>query len=133
MIVGITGTRKQPSSSQLFQLEEELTLRNHGVLLHGDCVGVDALAHDFARTEGYIIEVYPPDVDTYRAWRQGDTVYTPRPYRDRNQIIVDRCELLVAVPEGLESQHPRSGTWMTVRMARRAGKQLIVILPESNG
>lgn len=43
-------------------------------------------------------------------------------YRDRNQAIVDLSDRLVGIPPFRED-HPacrRSGTWQTIRMARRA-------------
>jgi len=40
------------------------------------------------------------------------------PYRPRNIMLVQFCDKLVAVPEGPEHAFRRSGTWMTVRIAR---------------
>jgi hypothetical protein len=39
-------------------------------------------------------------------------------YRFRNGVILDHTEFLVALPLHPESSSPRSGTWMTIRMAR---------------
>lgn len=130
MIVGFTGTRHALTPHQQEELEYALEGAAGETLLHGDCVGGDAYAHDLGREKGYTIEVYPPRVDTYRAYKVGDIVHPVEDYRVRNQMIADRCDVLVAVPEGPESQFPRSGTWMTVRMARKQDKPIIVILPE---
>lgn len=42
-------------------------------------------------------------------------------YRKRNHFIVELADALIAFPEGPEESHRRSGTWMTVRMAREKG------------
>lgn len=39
---------------------------------------------------------------------------------------MSRSTHLLAFPEGQEGQHPRSGTWMTVRIARKAGVPVYV-------
>lgn len=53
-------------------------------------------------------------------------VYMPpgTSYRDRNQELVDRATMLVAYPAfpEVDLRSRRSGTWQTVRMARRAEK-----------
>ena len=51
-------------------------------------------------------------------------------YKDRNQAIVDASDELVAFPAFPES-HPnarRSGTWQTVRMARRANLPIDIFI-----
>ncbi len=49
-------------------------------------------------------------------------------YRDRNQRIVDHADVLVAFPAHAEDdpKSKRSGTWQTIRMARRAGLEVKV-------
>lgn len=52
-------------------------------------------------------------------------------YKDRNQRIVDISDLVIGFPEYPED-HPkslRSGTWQTIRMARRKGtlKQVCIL------
>jgi len=45
-------------------------------------------------------------------------------YKDRNQAIVDRSDELRGFPEYLENddRSRRSGTWQTIRLARKANK-----------
>jgi predicted Rossmann fold nucleotide-binding protein DprA/Smf involved in DNA uptake len=52
----------------------------------------------------------------------------PRSYLSRNRDIVRDTEMLVATP-GEEAEHLRSGTWSTVRFARKLGRSVWVILP----
>ena len=46
----------------------------------------------------------------------------------RNTIIAHRSERLVACPHEAEERR-RGGTWMTVRLARRQGRPVTLILP----
>jgi hypothetical protein len=45
-------------------------------------------------------------------------------YADRNAVLVERGTMMFGFPAGPEDhpQSARSGTWQTIRMARRAGK-----------
>jgi hypothetical protein len=56
-------------------------------------------------------------------------------YRDRNAAIIAASDCLVAFPEHREG-HPRSarsGSWMTVRMARKEGKMIYVFPLSDSG
>ncbi len=50
-------------------------------------------------------------------------------YKDRNQRIVDCSDILLAFPAYAENdpKSSRSGTWQTIRMARRAGLEVRTI------
>jgi hypothetical protein len=52
-----------------------------------------------------------------------------RPYLDRNKDIVRETASLIAAPAEPEEQL-RSGTWSTVRFARKQGKPVFLILPD---
>ena len=43
-------------------------------------------------------------------------------------MLVDACEVLLATPKGPEKL--RSGTWATVRYARKVGKRIVIIEPD---
>jgi hypothetical protein len=94
---------------------------------HGDCIGGDAEFHELATDIGYQMHVHPPDNAVKRAFCNGDVMYPPKPYRRRNQDIVDNSEVLLAAPEGEEERYPRSGTWMTVRMGLRARSCYVIV------
>jgi hypothetical protein len=130
MIVGFTGTRLGTTYEQAVWLQERLMTLGTTELHHGDCVGADDMVHDLARWLGVRIVIHPPDDDHYRAFCEaieGDEVLDPKPYLDRNHDIVDVCDVLLALPDGPERL--RSGTWSTVRYARRIGKRVEVREP----
>jgi hypothetical protein len=96
---------------------------------HGDCVGADAEAHDIATQRCVRVVIHPPTEDRLRAFCDvtNGQVLKPRPYIDRNHDIVDSCDVLVAAPR-TDTELVRSGTWATIRYARKQGK-LVSILP----
>lgn len=95
---------------------------------HGDCLGADTEAHDIALSLGYSIIVHPPTNPALRANRRGIINHPAKLYIERNHDIVDGCEVLVATPKtNIERQ--RSGTWSTIRYARKTGKRYYIINP----
>ena len=137
--IGFTGTRKGMNNTQKFFirrfLEEIEDKRPHVELWahHGDCIGADDEFDTLAIQAGFNIHLHPPTETKWRAWRTGtaDIVDEELPYRKRNQAIVDAASLLIAAPHRAEddSASTRSGTWMTIRMARKAGKPHVIIYP----
>lgn len=146
--IGFTGTQKGLSTKQSYELEEILwkTILDHPGSVefrHGDCIGADfqahAIFHDLMmlRSNGYIV-IHPPSNPEKRAYsekaRNGAynklsvVVLDEKPYLERDQDIVDWSDVLIACPHSAKEQQ-RSGTWATVRKARRAGKRVIIIDP----
>jgi hypothetical protein len=97
-------------------------------LHHGDAVGADAEAHDIAIELGCAIVIHPPAIETQRAFMTAADVRAPKPYLDRNKDIVRETTILVAAPAEAVEQL-RSGTWSTVRYARRLGRQVHLLTP----
>jgi hypothetical protein len=132
MILAFTGTSRAVPIQQelaLATLLRDLYMRlGAKELHHGDCVHADALAHRLAMSIGYRVVVHPPIIHLKCAFCQGHDRWLPRSYRDRNQDIVTCGERLIACPRMAEEEL-RSGTWMTVRMARRALKPVTLVLP----
>lgn len=128
MILGVTGTRHPIAPRQASRLVDRIQDPGVTEVHHGDCVGWDALAHHLALEHGKLIVVHPPDNDRWRAFcaeqyrsRFGRVVVLPpRPFLLRNQDLVDAVDELVAGPTQ-PHEVMRSGTWATVRYARRAG------------
>jgi hypothetical protein len=104
-------------------------------IVTGACVGVDALVARYATSLGMAVHAVVPS-DRSRVdpeWLRYCTTYEEMApgttYRDRNERIVALTTSdLFAVPEHPEGdpRSRRSGTWQTVRMARRARKRVHV-------
>jgi hypothetical protein len=134
MNIGFTGTQRGMSDAQLLALRTLLTglqgEKDPVVLHHGDCVGADEQAHAIAMELKCKIIVYPPDIPDKRAYcPMADRIYPVKPYLDRDHDIVKACDVMVACPQQ-RSEIKRSGTWATIRYARKLGKELIIILPD---
>lgn len=126
MIIGFTGTQKGMTYFQKQQVEL-LLLGIEGEFHHGDCIGADAEAHDIA--EKYLkCIIHPPINNDKRAFKKANIILEPKEYLDRNKDIVKACERLIATPEEYQEQL-RSGTWSTVRYARKMKKLIAIIFP----
>jgi hypothetical protein len=130
--VGFTGTRYALPEAQRDEVREVLYLlrRFYGAteLHHGDCVGADAFAARSAREFGYKIVCHPPTNSMLRAHAPADVVLTPMPYLLRNRQIVEVADLMIGMPHD-DHEVQRSGTWATIRHARKIGRPLLVIGP----
>lgn len=127
MKVGFTGTREGMSDHQ--KCEFLIAIKGATEFHHGDCIGADEEADALARTiKGIQIVIHPPDDPKYRAYcaKSGDIVWEPLPYLERNQDIVDETERLIGAPKN-NWEELRSGTWSTVRYARKQGKPILIL------
>lgn len=142
-IIGFTGTRDGGTEEQNEMVRELLTqivpLEAH----HGDCDGADEMFH------GELIEHKVPKIVIHPGFNTkgefptrsycdqhtpGDgkseiIVLPAKPYLVRDIDIVKATEMLIAVPNSF-SEKLRSGTWTTVRAARRENKPIIIIFPD---
>lgn len=123
--IGFTGTQRGMTPVQSAVVCDLLSA---GELHHGDCIGADAQAHDLARDRGLTVVVHPPIDPRKRAHKHGNVVLHPLPYLDRNLAIVAATEELIAAPDGPE--RTRSGTWATVRRARRMNRPVTIVFPD---
>lgn len=130
MIIGFTGTSRGMTPLQLALLEGVIARLCPTVWHHGDCVGADAQAHDLVRQREpkCRIEIHPPTIDEKRAYCEGDHEWPQLPYLKRNLRIATLCEELVAAPL-TRTEELRSGTWATVRYARKMGKRVHMVWP----
>lgn len=129
--VGFTGTRHGMSEKQMFEFRIIVMREQWSEFHHGDCIGADAQAHYIVRADAprCRIVVHPMiDAGSGRAYMAGDTILVPKPALIRNHDIVDAVRWLVAAPQTAEEMM-RSGTWATIRYARKTEQRLTIILP----
>lgn len=137
--LGFTGTQAGMTRYQRKQLLHHLNRwvgegYTHLEIHHGDCIGADEQFHDlcvdFWPSDRLTVVVHPPVNETKRAFVAfpGQTVLPARPYLERNHAIVDAVDGMLASPKELREQL-RSGTWATVRYARKTGVPLILMAP----
>ncbi len=128
---GFTGTRETLTEAQRTTLKVVLlALKGRGFthLHHGDCKGADASADALALELGLLRVSHPPDINTLRAYCKAEEVRTPKAYLTRNADIVAESAVMVACPRDM-TETQRSGTWSTIRLARKKGVKLLIILP----
>jgi len=128
MIVGFTGTQKGMTEGQSKSIENWLRHHNPSEVHHGDCIGADSQFHQIAKNQGIEICIHPPDDPRKRAFSIGGQMRPERPYLLRNHHIVESCDVLIATPKENE-EIIRSGTWATIRHARKEKKKVIVFYP----
>ena len=124
---GFTGTQHGMTDAQKATLREFLRGAS-GEFHHGDCIGADMQFHDIARSLGLWIVVHPPINQVKQAHCDPDESRLPKEYLTRNDDITRECDLLIAAPKE-DQEILRSGTWSTVRRARRYGREIRLILP----
>jgi hypothetical protein len=128
MIVGFTGTQKGMTENQRINLIEYMRVYAKE-FHHGDCIGSDSEAHEEVKKLRIPIVIHPSIKENKRAFCKGYSYLKKRKsYVERNCDIVDSCEVLIACPKS-EKEELRSGTWATVRYARRVGKMVVILNP----
>lgn len=133
MIIGITATRKGLVDRQVGVLEKLFSRSEPDMLVHGDCIGGDEEVHYiFQRLLPKAkIRIRPCDLKDQRAFCIGfHEEFDPEPPLVRNKKIVDDCHILFGLP-GEQDEVIRSGTWSTIRYAKRSGKPGFIIYPEA--
>ena len=128
--IGFTGTRRyvdQERINALSWLIVNLRLPGASIFHHGDCVGMDEIAHGLAVGTLYSIDIHPPEDSSQRAFcHTSMPARRAKPYLKRNRDIVDASDILVAVPADPRKEELRSGTWSTVRYARKRGVPVVL-------
>lgn len=128
-ILGFTGTRDGMTDAQELMIWECLKRWRPDELQHGDCQGADAQAHALAVREGIRTVAHPPIVELLRAFCAADLVLEPQDYLRRDRNIVDASHALLAAPK-TATEVGWSGTWYTIRYARRRHKNVVIIGPD---
>lgn len=135
MRVGFTGSRDGMTLAQKGAFGQWLYGREAVEFHHGCCVGADEAAAVIAYDESPFTRVigHPgdmPGMTSGGAKAVCHEIKDPAPNLTRNRDIVDSCDVLLACPKGPEEQ--RSGTWATVRYARKQGKRIVLFMPDGS-
>jgi hypothetical protein len=128
--IGFTGTRHGMTMKQRFLVEDILHQRFPTAVHLGDCHGADAQAYYICVMLGLRTIGHPPIEAKARALLLYNKELPAKEYKERNKDIVDACELLLAAPHGFTEQFRGSGTWHTIRYARKMKKPYIIIWPD---
>jgi hypothetical protein len=103
-------------------------------MLHGACIGADETAVIHGHGLAYHVVALPctwRNMQSIAALEASDEVRQEQAPLARNRTIVAECDLLIACPSRMP-EYRRSGTWATVRHARKAGKQVIIVWPNGD-
>lgn len=130
MKLGFTGTRRGMTPAQRAGCIIHLQRLAPKELHHGDALGADAEMHAIAVEHDVRVVVHPPLTSAQRAFCESDVIRPELPFMTRNRAIVDETDVLLAAPHGPEAKAPRSGTWRTIRYARRSGKPVVIVHPD---
>lgn len=135
MILGVTATqrgltRAQRDAALSYLQQLPLLTEFH----HGGCVGGDEDLHFLVRGAFPGVPIFIHRGDTPEKWAHfpGDTHVTELralPNLERNKVIVKTVGKLWAFP-GERQEVLRSGTWATIRTAKRAGRSAIIFYPD---
>jgi len=141
MHIGFTGTQEgmnnfQKNEVSLILLYHHYTPHISGVIgkatleaHHGDCIGADAEFEELAKKYGYTTYAHPAsDTGSKRAYCKSDTILPAKPALKRNKDIVNAVDIMIATPKE-NHEVLRSGTWATIRYAKKRGWLIHVIYP----
>ena len=128
MKIGFTGTQRGMTPLQKEKIKELLVKWGCTEFHHGDCVGADATASTLAELAGIRIVCHPPINSYKRAFMPCDEMRVEKDYLVRNHDIVDETDMMLATPGECE-EVLRSGTWATIRYARRMKKVVEIVFP----
>lgn len=140
MKVGFTGTRKGMTNPQMIavhMLLGELKEAGADEVHHGMCIGADD-DFDFLASAMQYRRVGHPGLNkkgevSQRGKSRCETLEEAKFFLDRNKDIVDEVDVVIATPGEAEEQMMGSGTWATIRYARKSGKTLYVFFPDGIG
>lgn len=136
--IGFTGTRHGMTDAQasavllsLLSVYEPSLMPEPLTVHHGDCVGADEQFHRIATQLSIAARsvAHPGNVRSLRAFTKADEIRKPKPMLLRNLDIVLESDRMLATPAE-KNEQLRSGTWSTIRAARRHCKPLIIVYPD---
>lgn len=143
--IGFTGTNRGMTQGQKEQLRDHLA----GLLRrmveaepecciefhHGDCIGADDEAATIAHEVGFWVIAHPgypkgkEDDTTFRAFNpHSGQILESKEFIERDHDIVNAVDYMIAAPHS-DREMIRSGTWTTVRYARKVRKPIGFVFP----
>lgn len=142
MNICITGTKIGATGYQLVEAIKQLYSWNASViniLNHGGCVGFDEQIHNIIKIiptfNNIQLKIHPAKGvdDKYKAKLDmaGCILEDEKLPLERNKIMVDKSDCVLAVPKEFK-EVLRSGTWSTIRYAKKQNKPLIIIYPDGS-
>jgi len=124
--IGFTGNRHGINPEQKLGIISILDKYDNLIVSHGDCIGSDTDFHNICidyrnanPNKKLRIDIYPPNYPRFRAFNKGDLLMDEKPYLERNSDIINNSSILIACPIDKNKEELRSGTWSTVRKARK--------------
>lgn len=125
-----TGTQDGMSGIQLKNLEALLDRLNLASFHHGCCIGADEEAHEIAYALEIPIYGYPCDITAKVAQIPREQFHWYGEHKaplDRNKDIITASDFLIACPK-THTEELRSGTWATIRHARKMQIPVIILV-----
>lgn len=131
-----TGTRRGLTRPQEQAIHAHL--RGHrpdiSIVIHGDCKGADEMFDRIASTLEIARTLFPSDIERMRAYSEAVRpervfVHPPAPPLERNKRMVSIAARVIAAP-GLMEAERRSGTWATIRAAKKAERPIAIFWPD---
>ena len=99
---------------------------------HGDCLGADVEASRLVRSlpNSFLrVVAHPCNLEAQCAFSYAHEYRDMKKPLERNRDIVNECDVLFAAPGGMVEER-RSGTWATIRYARKQEKPLCIVWPD---
>lgn len=132
MILSFTGTRRGMKPAQyervFFAVKQTAWTR----AVHGCCHGSDREFHDL--TSSLAHDLFPSNEEQHQWALQNsfggrNVIYPIMPPIERDKKMVDLGNTLIATPGGMQ-EIVHSGTWTTIRYARRIRRHTIICWPD---
>lgn len=131
--IGFTGTRTGLRNEQKTQIIDILNNYDNIIVSHGDCVGADTDFHDLCLEyrknnpeKTLKIHIYPPNNIAMRSFNDGDKIMEEKPYLKRNLDIISNSDILIGCPIDKNNEVMRSGTWSTIRQAKKRNMKTFI-------
>lgn len=136
MKIGFTGTRVGMTPIQFAIVLRGIAEMRPKEVHHGACIGADKQFHDIAFSQMVLAVIHPGVNKQGKCFTRAECFYPKkvlpeRFYLDRDKDIVDAVDFMIATPKS-KVEELRSGTWATIRYAKKKKKDLLIVYPDGN-